>query len=59
MKTIAAKTSQIYVAYMDVTVLKLRELSPILVGSEDTLFYLNMYCSASEFRHPSEVCHLP
>ena len=27
----------LYSTYLDVTVLKLRELSPVLVGSEDTL----------------------
>ena len=36
--TIYVKSQNIlYSTYLDVTVLKLRELSPILVGSEDTL----------------------
>ena len=39
--TIYVKSQNIlYSTYLDVTVLKLRELSPVLVGSEDTLFFI-------------------
>ena len=42
--TIYIKSQNIlYSTYLDVAVLKLRELSPVLVGSEDTLKIINLY----------------